>query len=107
VWVCVVVAAVDSMSAEFDRVVVVNVWFVPVSVVVAIAEVTRVEFVDWSVSVLTVDVAWVVVVLFMVDERSESVLTVSFVSVLEGVVITLLVVLIAVSLVVAFSLLIV
>jgi hypothetical protein len=94
------------MFVEFDRVVVVKVWFVPVFVVVVVAAVTMVEFVDWSGSVVTVDVAWVVIVLFVVVEKIRSllvVLVVSFAMVLEGVVITLPVGLDTVSLVVAFS----
>jgi len=91
------------MFVEFDRVVVVKVWFVPVFVVVVVAAVTMVEFVDWSGSVVTVDVAWVVIVLFVVGEKIGSLLVVSFATVLEGVVITLPVGLDTVSLVVAFS----
>ncbi len=93
------------MFVEFNGAVVAKVWFVPVFVIVVVAAVTRVEFVDWSVSA-TVDVAWVVMVLFVVEEKSRSllvVLVVSFATLLEGVVIRLLVVLNTVSLVVAFS----
>jgi hypothetical protein len=47
-----------------------------VLVVIVVATVTTVEFVDWSVSVVTVDEVWLVIVVFVVDENGWSVLEV-------------------------------